>query len=398
MLPSFNHIWPVLRRALLVSVAALASLAVSAQHLVPDGYAMRAEVDGESVCLFSKGGAPSMSFSLPDSAPSGFSWLFSSDGETVPEVLKVSAGRVDTLCVSRQGLYEVRSESGVTRLWWLCPGPSAVSMSVDSADCDAVYVRASATAEPVRFGGHTLAQDIVFQWEVADSLVLSARDSVAALEGLYGECVLTLRAVNQAFNSVSVSDTVIAPGVSAGFSFSSRKESAPNEATADGEALSAPAEVVFANTSRGAFTVSEWAMGGLARLYDENPVYQFQRPGTFRIALTVTNEGTGCASTDSSVSITVSEAAIEFPNAFTPNGDGVNDVFLPAFRSLKSYELTIYNKWGRRVFSSSDPAEGWDGRENGRDAAAGTYYFMAEATGYERGVTFRRKGSVTLIR
>ena len=390
--------WLALRRALLASAMMATPLVVSAQHLVPDGYAMRTEVDGESVCLFSRDGAPSMSFSLPDSAPSGFLWLFSADGETVPEVLKVSAGRADTLMVSRQGLYEARSEAGVARLWWLSPEPSVVSMSVDSADCNAAYVRASAAAPPVSFGGHSLAQDIVFQWEVADSLILAAQDSVAALEGLYGECVLTLRAVNQAFNSVSVSDTVTTPGVRAGFSFSSRKEGAPNEATADGEALSAPAELVFTNTSRGAFTVSEWAMGGLARLYDENPVYQFQRPGTFSVALTVTNEATGCASTDSSVSITVSEAALEFPNAFTPNGDGVNDIFLPAFRSLKSYELTIYNKWGRRVFSSSDPAEGWDGRENGRDAAAGTYYFVAKAAGYERGVTFRRKGSVTLIR
>lgn len=398
MLPVFNDIWPIVRRALLSSALMSAPFVVSAQRLVPDGYAMRATVDGDDVCLFSRGGAPSMSFALPESAAAGFTWLFSADGVGEPEVLKVSAGRSDTVNVSRQGLYEVRSEGGTARLWWLSPEPSEVVMAIDSADCDAVYVRAAAVAEPVLFGGHSLSQDIVFQWEVADSLLLSTQEGEAVLEGLYGESLLTLRAVNQAFNGVSVSDTVVAPGVRAGFSFSDRKEGAPNEAAADGEALSAPAEVAFSNTSRGAFTVSEWAVGGLARLYDENPVYQFQRPGSFRIALTVTNEATGCASVDSSVVITVSEAALEFPNAFTPNGDGVNDVFLPAFRSLKSYELTIYNRWGRRVFSSSDPAEGWDGREKGRDAAAGTYYFVATASGYERGVTFHRKGSVTLIR
>lgn len=386
------------RAAMAALLLAAAGVAAPAQRLTPVGHAARTGVDGADVCLFTVGTAPSMTLNADE--PTDITWSFSADGEAAPDVLKTTTGAAsDTINIDREGLYAVSTAGGFEAgVWWLCPAPSAVSLSVDSMDCDAVYATASATAPAVSFGGHELRQSIVFQWEAGDSILLTTADGAAILEGLYDETRLTVRAVNQAFNEAAATDTVTPPGVRASFSHNGRKVKADNEATADGEALSAPAEVVFANESRGGFTVSEWAIGGLARLYERDPVYQFQRPGTFRVSLTVTNETTGCSSSDSSATVTVSDAALEFPNAFTPNGDGVNDIFCPSFRSLKSYELTIYNRWGRRVFTSSSPTAGWDGKENGREAAAGTYYFVARADGYERGVTLRRRGSVTLVR
>lgn len=370
----------------------------AAQRLTPTGHAARTSVDGADVCLFTAGAAPSMTLSAE--SPTDVAWSFSPDGAQPPATLKTTAAATeDTIVVAREGLYTVSTAGGFeASLWWLSPMPSAVSLSVDSMDCDAIYATASAEAPAVTFGGRELRQSIVFQWEAGDSIVLTTNRQSAILEGLYGEVALTVRAVNQAFNEVAAADTVTSPGVRASFSHNVRKDKSDNEATAEGDAVSAPAEVEFANASRGDFSVSEWAMGNLARLYERDPVYQFQRPGTFRVSLTVTNEATGCASSDSSTTITVSDAALEFPNAFTPNGDGVNDIFCPSYRSLKSYELTIYNRWGRRVFTSSSPSDGWDGKENGREAAAGTYYFVARAQGYERGVTLRRRGSITLVR
>jgi gliding motility-associated-like protein len=52
---------------------------------------------------------------------------------------------------------------------------------------------------------------------------------------------------------------------------------------------------------------------------------------------------------------------IRFPNAFSPNGDGVNDLFLPVYRFIKKYELVIYDSWGGIIFKSDDPNIGWDG-------------------------------------
>ncbi len=370
----------------------------AAQRLTPTGHAARTSVDGADVCLFTAGTAPAMTLSAE--GPTDIAWSFSPDGAQPPTPLKTTAASAsDTIGVDREGLYTVSTAGGFeASLWWLSPAPSAVSLSVDSMDCDAIYATAEAEAPAAAFGGRELRQSIVYQWEAGDSIVLTTARRSAILEGLYGEVALTVRAVNQAFNEVSATDTVTPPGVRASFSHNVRQDGAPNEATAEGDAVSAPAEVEFANSSLGDFTVSEWAMGNQARLYERDPVYQFQRPGTFRVSLTVTNEATGCASSDSSTTITVSDAALEFPNAFTPNGDGANDIFCPSYRSLKSYELTIYNRWGRRVFTSSSPSDGWDGKENGREAAAGTYYFVARAQGYERGVTLRRRGSITLVR
>lgn len=367
----------------------------SAQKLTATGYATHLQSHGQTIYLFQDATSPYMSIS---SASSNVTWSYAASDSDTPVILKISTTPSDTLNVRAPGLYSISTEGLNESLWWLSPMPQSVSVAIDSMDCYAVYARSAATAPDFSVADTSFHQSITYQWEVADSVILTTRDTVAAIEGLYDPALLTVRAVNQAFNDVTDTISVSPVAVKAAFSFTNRKEDADNEATSTDQTLSAPAEVVFSNNSKGQYTTSEWAMGSVARLYDSNPVYQFQQPGNYSISLTVTNEISGCASTDSSSTISVSDAALEFPNAFTPNGDGVNDVFLPAFRSLKSYELTIYNRWGRRIFTSSDPTSGWDGTENGKKAAAGTYFFIAKAEGYQRGVSFYRKGSITLVR
>ncbi|MFN3875768.1 MAG: gliding motility-associated C-terminal domain-containing protein, partial [Flavobacteriales bacterium] len=54
-------------------------------------------------------------------------------------------------------------------------------------------------------------------------------------------------------------------------------------------------------------------------------------------------------------------ATIFIPNSFTPNGDGVNDVFLPLGKSIAAMHLMVYNRWGELLFESDHPDVGWDG-------------------------------------
>ncbi|MDW8393596.1 MAG: gliding motility-associated C-terminal domain-containing protein [Chitinophagales bacterium] len=92
---------------------------------------------------------------------------------------------------------------------------------------------------------------------------------------------------------------------------------------------------------------------------------------------------------------------LHFPDAFTPNQDGINDVFLPINRcTLSRYRLQIFNRWGMPVFSSSDINQGWDGRHGGRPAEVGTYVWQAEYSGQVLGLerNDQRKGFVVLIR
>jgi len=65
------------------------------------------------------------------------------------------------------------------------------------------------------------------------------------------------------------------------------------------------------------------------------------------------------------------------PSAFTPNGDGLNDVFRVKYPfTVSAFSFAIFNRWGERVFQSNDITKGWDGTYNGTDQNAGAYVWM----------------------
>lgn len=89
------------------------------------------------------------------------------------------------------------------------------------------------------------------------------------------------------------------------------------------------------------------------------------------------------------------------PNSFTPNGDLLNDYFAPKVYNTVSYSLSIMNRWGQPVFSTTDPDEGWDGTYEGTDAPSGVYVYRINLEGRdEEGIKKKEKrmGSITLIR
>jgi len=92
---------------------------------------------------------------------------------------------------------------------------------------------------------------------------------------------------------------------------------------------------------------------------------------------------------------------IRTAGAFTPNGDGRNDMFLPVIEAgcpVNQYTLSIYNRFGQRVFYSTDPAQGWDGWYNGVPADIGVYYYELHFAGGTRGASGYEKGDLTLLR
>ena len=102
--------------------------------------------------------------------------------------------------------------------------------------------------------------------------------------------------------------------------------------------------------------------------------------------------------TDKAADITNGESA-NLPNAFTPNGDGNNDIFKPlgSGKFTSNYEMTIWSRWGQEVFRSVSPDVGWDGNFNGQEAITGVYaYFIVYTNIY--GESKSLKGNVTLTR
>ena len=79
--------------------------------------------------------------------------------------------------------------------------------------------------------------------------------------------------------------------------------------------------------------------------------------------------------------VAIAESYLAVPNVFTPNGDGQNDEFRVAYRSLAVFHIWVYNRWGKLVYESDDPSKGWDGMIGRRPAAEGAYFYVVRALG-----------------
>jgi gliding motility-associated-like protein len=84
-------------------------------------------------------------------------------------------------------------------------------------------------------------------------------------------------------------------------------------------------------------------------------------------------------------------------NAFSPNGDGVNDLFITTNQNLIYYHLSVFNRWGNTLFEATDPQAGWNGTYQGADVPEGTYFYLLEARGIDQ-KEYLAKGFVILIR
>lgn len=113
--------------------------------------------------------------------------------------------------------------------------------------------------------------------------------------------------------------------------------------------------------------------------FDRDLRYVFSEPGTYRIVCSVNNNY--CTSDSMEVTVAIAESYLAVPNVFTPNGDGINDEFRVAYRSLKEFHCWVYNRWGKLVYEWTNPAKGWDGTINGRPAAEGAYFYVIRALG-----------------
>lgn len=127
---------------------------------------------------------------------------------------------------------------------------------------------------------------------------------------------------------------------------------------------------------------------------DENHRYTFMNSGTYTVKLST--ENSWCSHRDSVV-VKVSESAIYAPNVFTPNGDGVNDEFRVAYRSITEFRATVFNRAGNRIFEWTDPQKGWDGTYKGRPVPEGPYFFVIRAVGSD-GLEYLLKGDINLLR
>ena len=176
-----------------------------------------------------------------------------------------------------------------------------------------------------------------------------------------------------------------------------------------------PVDITVTNLSTGG-TAYEWIFGDGNTLstFDEQPFqYLYADSGSFDVTLIAYNDVTGCSDTLTLVGgmYVTPTSELLVPNVFTPNGDGINDVFpidpiandfFPfKIRNIYDFRGEIYNRWGEKVYEWTQPLGGWEGRTtSGLELAAGTYYYIITAKGVDDdSVTdYELKGDVTLVK
>jgi gliding motility-associated-like protein len=121
--------------------------------------------------------------------------------------------------------------------------------------------------------------------------------------------------------------------------------------------------------------------------------------GSYPVRL-ITTTDSGCADTAIHVVYIGGELIVYAPNSFTPNGDGINDVFLPVITGfdLESYELWIFDRWGETVFHSTNSRQGWDGRFTGVEVKSDTYAFRLKVRSKYSAAKQEVIGKITVLR
>jgi len=153
------------------------------------------------------------------------------------------------------------------------------------------------------------------------------------------------------------------------------------------------------NVHDGSLDAITWyyVMGDGSTYNIPNFIHGFVEGGVFYVMQVVTNEF-GCVDT-AYQKVVVNDHLFFAPNAFTPDGDGINDEFLPIVTGAHEYELLVYDRWGEVIFDTGDPKKGWNGKVKGSDTDAPIDTYVYKAVVVDIGDNEREYlGHVTIVR
>lgn len=141
-----------------------------------------------------------------------------------------------------------------------------------------------------------------------------------------------------------------------------------------------------------------WDIGVDENFTDPNFTYVYADSGFYTIGLIVTNTE-GCQDTlllPEYVHVKI-PGNVYIPNAFTPNGDGINDEFMVFGAGISNFHLLVFNRWGEKVFESHDQSQGWNGTYKGKVLNPNVYVYRVTFT-LPDNILQKKEGSITLLR
>ena len=166
---------------------------------------------------------------------------------------------------------------------------------------------------------------------------------------------------------------------------------------------SAPADISFFAYATEGVIHYEWQMSRNPdfetpdyRFYQKDLDYTFTEEGTFYLRFIGSNSDGTCEAFGDTYTVSIGSSALECPNAFSPNDDGVNDIWKVSYRSLIDFHCEIFNRNGQRIYGFDDPSDGWDGTWNGKKVKSGVYYYVISAKGAD-GKNYKKSGDINII-
>jgi gliding motility-associated-like protein len=141
-----------------------------------------------------------------------------------------------------------------------------------------------------------------------------------------------------------------------------------------------------------------WDFGDGTTSTMRNPSHVYNRKGQFDVTLIASrNNSCSVSVTKNSLVIIQNNSYVFIPNAFTPNGDGINDLFNVTMTNLKNYHIQIFSRWGQPMFEARDILKSWDGTYDGKKVSWGVYYYVVDAVS-SNDELIKRSGYLTLLR
>lgn len=202
------------------------------------------------------------------------------------------------------------------------------------------------------------------------------------------------------------SETLTAYAVDARTRATQTERETDNEIKDDSEGLggSAPCEIKFEAAVTDAAVYTQWEISRsqefdiLENSFNELEFsYTFNEQGTYYVRFTANNADATCPYESEVYEVSIGESRLDIPNAFSPDASpGTNDEWKVSYKSLIDYECHIFNRWGKELFSSTDPSQGWDGKHGGKYVPAGVYFYVIKATGSD-GKKYNKSGDINII-
>lgn len=125
--------------------------------------------------------------------------------------------------------------------------------------------------------------------------------------------------------------------------------------------------------------------------------YTFVEEGTQYLRYIGSNADGSCEYFSDIYEVSIGDSQLKVPNAFSPNGDGVNDEWKVAYRSLLDFQCSIFDRQGHLVCRLTSPDQGWDGKVGGKTVQSGVFFYVIEATGTD-GKKYKKSGDINIVK